>query len=70
MPESSEALALLKEAFHICQNGERAPGGNENWRDWERKTETYLRSLLRPEPHDEGTSYCTSFPDHIHLPTE
>jgi hypothetical protein len=45
----SVSLALLNEAFFIRQHGERAPGGNENWRDWERKTETYLRSLL-PEP--------------------
>jgi hypothetical protein len=26
-------------------NGERAPGGNENWRDWDTKTEAYLRAL-------------------------
>lgn len=45
----SQALTLLKEAFFIRQHGERAPGGNENWRDWERKTELYLRSLLAAE---------------------
>jgi len=43
------ALALLKEAFLIRQYGERAPGGHENWHDWERKTELYLRSLLSAE---------------------
>jgi hypothetical protein len=46
------ALALLREAFLIRQVGERAPGGQENWRDWERKTETYLRSLPPAEPDE------------------
>jgi hypothetical protein len=64
---NDQALILLREAFHIRQNGQCAPGGNENWRDWERKTETYLRSLIDLH-HDEGTSYCTSMPDHIHIP--
>jgi hypothetical protein len=61
------ALFLLREALHIRQFGERAPGGNENWRDWEQNTEAYLRSLADWH-HDEGTPYCKSMPDHIHLP--
>jgi hypothetical protein len=43
------AVKLLEEALFIRQNGERAPGGNENWRDWDLKAEWFLRSLL-PEP--------------------
>lgn len=34
---------LLEEALHICQNGEYAPGGTENWHSWAVKAETYLR---------------------------
>lgn len=51
----SAALTLLNEAFFIRQHGEHAPGGNENWRDWERKTETYLRSLLAEPDQTECT---------------
>ena len=40
--------ALLEEALFIRQNGERAPGGSENWRDWDLKAETLLRGLLAP----------------------
>jgi predicted house-cleaning noncanonical NTP pyrophosphatase (MazG superfamily) len=37
---------LVAEAFHLRQNGERAPGGSETWRDWERKAERYLRGEI------------------------
>ena len=40
------AIRLLEEALHLRMNGERAPGGNENWREWERRAETFLRSQL------------------------
>jgi hypothetical protein len=40
----SEAIALLEEALHIRQNGERAPGHTENWRDWDVKAERFLRA--------------------------
>jgi histidine triad (HIT) family protein len=43
------AIVLLEEALFLRMNGERAPGGNENWRDWDDKAERFLRSLL-PEP--------------------
>jgi hypothetical protein len=43
------AVALLEEAFFLRQNGEYAPGGNENWHNWDRKAETFLRGLLPPE---------------------
>jgi hypothetical protein len=39
------ARALLEEALFLRMNGERAPGGNETWRDWDRRAEEYLRSL-------------------------
>ena len=40
---SSEAIRLLEEALHLRMNGEYAPGGKENWHDWDRKTEIFLR---------------------------
>lgn len=40
-----EVRALLEEALFLCQNGERAPGGRENWRDWGTKAELALRGL-------------------------
>ena len=43
------AVALLEEALFLRANGEYAPGGNENWHDWDLKAETFLRSLLPPE---------------------
>lgn len=45
---------LLEEAFFLRQNGEHAPGGNENWHDWERRTEVFLRSLLPPETRKDN----------------
>lgn len=42
-----EAVRLLEEALHLRQNGERAPGGTETWRDWDRKVERFLRDALR-----------------------
>jgi hypothetical protein len=40
------ADALLDTALNIRMYGERAPGGNENWRDWEQAAS----ALLYPEP--------------------
>lgn len=45
MTEESEAVRLLKYAFHLRQHGERAPGGNETWAQFDRDAEAYLRSL-------------------------
>jgi histidine triad (HIT) family protein len=50
--EKDKSLALLEEAFFIRQHGERAPGGTENWRDWDLKTELYLRGRL-PVPLED-----------------
>lgn len=43
------AVALLEEALFLRMNGEYAPGGNENWHDWDSKAETFLRGLPPPE---------------------
>ena len=40
------AVRLLEEALHLRMNGERAPGGNETWQDWDRKAEAFLRARL------------------------
>ena len=42
-----EAIRLLEEALHLRQNGERAPGGNETWAQWERNAEEFLRTERR-----------------------
>lgn len=48
------AIDLLTEALFLRHNGEDAPGGDENWRDWELATEAYLRG--RDEALSENTS--------------
>jgi hypothetical protein len=50
---TSPLTRLAEEALFLRQNGERPPGGNENWRDWEARAETLLRSTLPPE-REEG----------------
>jgi hypothetical protein len=39
------ARRLLEEALHLRMNGERAPGGNETWREWDRRAEMFLRAM-------------------------
>ena len=54
--DGDEAVRLLGEALHLRMNGERAPGGNETWAEWNRKAETFLRARLNrlhPETRDE-----------------
>lgn len=52
MSDYLKLFRLVEEAFTIRMYGERAPGGSENWADWERKAEETLRSLgaLRGQP--------------------
>ncbi len=38
-------VRLIEEALHLRMNGERAPGGNETWADWDRRAEQYLREV-------------------------
>jgi hypothetical protein len=40
----SEARRLLEYALHLRMHGERAPGGNETWAEFDRRCEAYLRS--------------------------
>jgi hypothetical protein len=47
-----EAVRLVEEAIHLRMHGERAPGGTENWRDWERAAEVFMRSLSGPMRED------------------
>lgn len=39
---SDTALSLLHEAMHLRMHGEYAPGGKENWRDWDTRATAYL----------------------------
>ena len=49
MSDLDTAVRLLEEALHLLVNGERAPGGDETWSDWGRKTEAFLRAAVRRE---------------------
>lgn len=40
-----EALQLLEYALHIRMYGERAPGGNKNWPEFDRRAELLLRKM-------------------------
>jgi hypothetical protein len=37
------SVALLRYALHLRQYGERAPGGNETWAEFDRAAEAFLR---------------------------
>lgn len=50
---ANPAVRLLEEALFLRMNGEYAPGGNENWHDWDRKAEVFLRGLLLPAHEDD-----------------
>jgi hypothetical protein len=50
--EQDPARQLLEEALHLRMNGEYAPGGCENWRQWDRKAEAFLRGLARDVRED------------------
>lgn len=40
---------LVETALHLRQHGEYAPGGTENWRQWDRDAETALLAALDGE---------------------
>lgn len=42
-PRSAAAIELLAYALHLRQNGERAPGGDETWAEFDRRAEELLR---------------------------
>lgn len=39
----AEAAELLEYALNLRVCGERAPGGTETWREFDRRTEAFLR---------------------------
>jgi hypothetical protein len=39
------AIALLRTALHLRLHGEHAPGGAENWADWDLEAERFLRGI-------------------------
>ena len=39
----AEAIRLIEYATTICRYGERAPGGDENWHQWEKDAARFLR---------------------------
>jgi hypothetical protein len=47
---------LLEYALHLRQYGECAPGGNETWAEFDRRTEAYLRSLAT-QPDEVTTEW-------------
>lgn len=53
VPVKSTAVKLLEEALFLRMNGEYAPGGKENWHDWDDKAERFLRALQPPESESE-----------------
>lgn len=44
LAERDDAHALLHAALHLRTHGEHAPGGTENWQNWERAAEDRLRT--------------------------
>lgn len=44
-----EAVKLLEYALTIRMYGERAPGGDENWRQFDRDAERFLRRVAGEE---------------------
>jgi len=51
--ELEKARKLLEYALHLRMYGERAPGGDETWRQFDQMTEHFLRGLPYPEPARE-----------------
>ena len=51
-----EAVKLVEYALHLRQYGERAPGGDETWAQFDRDAERFLRTQPVPRPgHDDGS---------------
>jgi hypothetical protein len=44
-PRLDDAILLLEYALHLRQHGERAPGGNETWAEFDRRCEAFLRQV-------------------------
>jgi hypothetical protein len=51
--DKPDSVALLEQALFLRQHGEYAPGGRENWHDWDLRAEAFLRGWLE---RDRGCS--------------
>jgi hypothetical protein len=49
LAQRDEAIKLLEYAMHLRMNGECAPGGNETWREFDTRNETFLRAVWGDE---------------------
>lgn len=47
-----EALELLDYAMHLRMHGERAPGGDETWAQFDRDAEMFLRKIRKARVSD------------------
>ncbi|AHH20793.1 hypothetical protein NONO_c60170 [Nocardia nova SH22a] len=50
--KTGEAVKILEYALHLRMYGERAPGGNETWQEFDRRCETFIRSLQEADPDE------------------
>lgn len=65
MSDLEIARELLEYALHLRMYGERAPGGNETWAEFDERCETFLRRLppaghvaLDGDPHLYLSTAC------------
>jgi hypothetical protein len=49
LAQRDEAIKLLEYAMHLRMHGECAPGGNETWREFDTRNETFLRAVWGDE---------------------
>jgi hypothetical protein len=48
--ERDRATGLLEYALHLRMHGERAPGGDETWAEFDQRCEHFLRNATSPRP--------------------
>jgi hypothetical protein len=46
--DATQAVQLIKYALHLRMHGERPPGGDETWAEFDRRAEAFLRGLAVP----------------------
>jgi hypothetical protein len=54
--DTNEAIKLVEYALHLRQHGERAPGGNETWREFDQRAEACLRGLSPSDGAGKGVA--------------
>jgi hypothetical protein len=60
---SGDPKLIIDYGLHLRMYGERAPGGDETWREWDRMAEMFLRRrLCREHGHDfsEDPTACST----------